>query len=122
MLADPFSYQVFVMPSAKGFVSEDHSQITGTYWGDISTAFCAEIVESADAYLFDGPIFNLDTLFFSRKRKPLLYNLVVWLLQMDLFFYLFYSERIRFDKTIVEICQRIYVPEGLPFKSKPKSP
>ncbi|MCI80148.1 pyruvate decarboxylase isozyme, partial [Trifolium medium] len=26
--------------------------------GAVSTAFCAEIVESADAYLFAGPIFN----------------------------------------------------------------
>ncbi|KAI3864969.1 hypothetical protein MKW92_040301 [Papaver armeniacum] len=40
-LADACGYPVAVMPSAKGL-----------------TAFCAEIVESADAYIFAGPIFN----------------------------------------------------------------
>ena len=30
----------------------------GTYWGAVSTPFSAEIVHSADAYLFAGPIFN----------------------------------------------------------------
>jgi pyruvate decarboxylase len=30
----------------------------GTYWGTVSTVFCAEIVESADTYQFAGPIFN----------------------------------------------------------------
>jgi TPP-dependent 2-oxoacid decarboxylase len=46
------------MPSGKGLVPEHHPQFIGTYWGAISTNFCGEIVESADAYLFAGPIFN----------------------------------------------------------------
>lgn len=46
------------MPSGKGLVPEHHPQFIGTYWGAISTHFCGEIVESADAYLFAGPIFN----------------------------------------------------------------
>ncbi|KAF9680056.1 hypothetical protein SADUNF_Sadunf06G0080300 [Salix dunnii] len=46
------------MPSAKGLVPEHHPHFIGTYWGAVSTSFCAEIVESADAYLFAGPIFN----------------------------------------------------------------
>ncbi|KAL7254835.1 hypothetical protein ACSBR1_009056 [Camellia fascicularis] len=37
---------------------ENHPHFIGTYWGAVSTAFYAEIVESADAYLFAGPIFN----------------------------------------------------------------
>ena len=57
-LADASGYAVAVMPAAKGQVPEIHPHFIGTYWGAISTSFCAEIVESADAYLFAGPIFN----------------------------------------------------------------
>ncbi|KAL3753585.1 hypothetical protein ACJRO7_000917 [Eucalyptus globulus] len=57
-LADACGFPVAVMPSAKGLVPEHHPHFIGTYWGAVSTAFCAEIVESADAYLFAGPIFN----------------------------------------------------------------
>uniref|UniRef100_A0A0C9RLS4 pyruvate decarboxylase n=1 Tax=Wollemia nobilis TaxID=56998 RepID=A0A0C9RLS4_9CONI len=57
-LVDATGYAYAVMPSAKGQVSETHPHFIGTYWGAVSTAFCAEIVESADAYLFAGPIFN----------------------------------------------------------------
>ncbi|KAH7865636.1 hypothetical protein Vadar_009173 [Vaccinium darrowii] len=46
------------MPSAKGLVAEHHPQYIETYWGVVNTTFCAEIVKSADAYLFAGPIFN----------------------------------------------------------------
>jgi TPP-dependent 2-oxoacid decarboxylase len=54
-----FNYKkVAVMPSGKGLVPEHHQQFIGTYWGAISTSFCGELVESADAYLFAGPIFN----------------------------------------------------------------
>ena len=57
-LADACGYPLAVMPSAKGLVPEHHPHFIGTYWGALSTPFCAEIVESADAYLFAGPIFN----------------------------------------------------------------
>ncbi|KAG5550610.1 hypothetical protein RHGRI_015530 [Rhododendron griersonianum] len=57
-LADACGYALATMPSAKGLVPEHHPHFIGTYWGAVSTAFCAEIVESADAYLFAGPIFN----------------------------------------------------------------
>eukprot|EP00850_Spirogloea_muscicola_P014576 SM000105S13921 [mRNA] locus=s105:329101:332909:- [translate_table: standard] len=57
-LADASGYPVAVMPAAKGLFSEEHPHFIGTYWGAISTPFCVEIVESADAYLFAGPIFN----------------------------------------------------------------
>lgn len=30
----------------------------GTYWGQVSTPFCSEVVESCDAYLFAGAINN----------------------------------------------------------------
>ncbi|XP_062231635.1 pyruvate decarboxylase 1 isoform X2 [Phragmites australis] len=57
-IADASGYPLAVMPSAKGLVPEHHPRFIGTYWGAVSTTFCAEIVESADAYLFAGPIFN----------------------------------------------------------------
>ncbi|KAK7412430.1 hypothetical protein VNO78_03890 [Psophocarpus tetragonolobus] len=56
--ADASGYPIAVMPSGKGFFPENHPHFIGTYWGAISTCCCAEIVESADAYLFAGPIFN----------------------------------------------------------------
>ncbi|KAJ7556072.1 hypothetical protein O6H91_05G067500 [Diphasiastrum complanatum] len=55
---DACGYPVAVMPSAKGQVPETHAHFIGTYWGATSSPFCCEIVESADAYLFAGPIFN----------------------------------------------------------------
>ncbi|KAJ0027172.1 hypothetical protein Pint_34897 [Pistacia integerrima] len=57
-LADACGYALAVMPSAKRLVPEHHPHFIGTYWDAVSTAICAEIVESADAYLFAGPIVN----------------------------------------------------------------
>jgi len=57
-LIDASDYPVAMMPDAKGRVSESHPHFIGTYWGNVSSPYCAEIVESADAYLFAGPIFN----------------------------------------------------------------
>eukprot|EP00271_Cylindrocystis_brebissonii_P013513 TRINITY_DN3337_c0_g1_i1.p1 TRINITY_DN3337_c0_g1~~TRINITY_DN3337_c0_g1_i1.p1 ORF type:complete len:570 (+),score=102.66 TRINITY_DN3337_c0_g1_i1:282-1991(+) len=57
-LADASAYPVTVMPAAKGQFPETHEHFIGTYWGAVSTPFALEIVESADAYLFAGPVFN----------------------------------------------------------------
>ncbi|XP_051136731.1 pyruvate decarboxylase 1-like [Andrographis paniculata] len=57
-LADACGYALAAMPSAKGLVPEHHAHFMGTYWGAVGTHFCGEIVESADAYIFAGPIFN----------------------------------------------------------------
>ncbi|KAK0584920.1 hypothetical protein LWI29_020916 [Acer saccharum] len=46
------------MPSAKGLVPEQHPHFIGIYWGVASNAFCGEIVETADASLFVGPVFD----------------------------------------------------------------
>lgn len=46
------------MSAAKSLVPESNPQYMGTYWGQISTPSVSEVVESADAYLFAGPIFN----------------------------------------------------------------
>ncbi|KAJ3693815.1 hypothetical protein LUZ60_009295 [Juncus effusus] len=57
-LADACGYPIAIMPSAKGLFPEHHERFIGTYWGAVSTSFCAEIVESSDAYLLAGPILN----------------------------------------------------------------
>ncbi|KAL4428395.1 hypothetical protein ABPG75_002484 [Micractinium tetrahymenae] len=46
------------MSAAKSLVPESSPQYMGTYWGQISTPSVSEVVESADAYLFAGPMFN----------------------------------------------------------------
>lgn len=57
-LAESCGYAYATMPSAKGQVSETHPRFIGTYWGAVSSPYCLEIVESSDAYIFAGPIFN----------------------------------------------------------------
>lgn len=57
-LADFSDYAVAIMPNAKGMFPETHPQYIGCYWGQVSSPGCAEIIESCDAYLFAGPIFN----------------------------------------------------------------
>lgn len=57
-LAEASGYALAAMPDAKGFVSEQHSNYMGIYWGPVSTPGCGEIVESSDLYLFVGPNFN----------------------------------------------------------------
>jgi len=57
-LATASGYAVAVMPSGKGLFRETHPNFIGTYWGAVSTSCVSEIVESADIYIFVGPIFN----------------------------------------------------------------
>lgn len=57
-LADATGYAVAAMPDAKGMFNESHPSFIGTYWGPISSPGVAAAVESADAYLFAGPVFT----------------------------------------------------------------
>lgn len=57
-LAEAVGCGVAVMPSAKSFFPEEHAQFIGTYLGSVSSPGCGELVESADAVLAAGPIFN----------------------------------------------------------------
>jgi pyruvate decarboxylase len=57
-LATASGYAIAVMPSAKGHFPETHPNFIGTYWGAVSSMFASEVVESADKYLFAGPVFN----------------------------------------------------------------
>lgn len=65
-----------VMPSAKGLVAETHPHFIGIYGGVVSTAFCIEIVESEDAYLFAGSIFkdysSVDYSFLLKQAKAII--------------------------------------------------
>ncbi|XP_020578263.1 pyruvate decarboxylase 2-like [Phalaenopsis equestris] len=133
-LADASGYPVAVMPSAKGLVPENLPRFIGTYWGAVSTAFCAEIVESADAYLFAGPIFNdYSSVGYSlllKKEKAIIVQpdrVVVangpafgCILMKDFLHAL--AKRLKKNTTAYENYSRIFVPEGQPPESQPKEP
>ncbi|CAM8924595.1 unnamed protein product [Rhodiola kirilowii] len=133
-LADACGYPVAAMPAAKGLVPEHHPHFIGTYWGAVSTAFCAEIVESADAYLFAGPIFNdYSSVGYSlllKKEKAIIVQpdrVVVGngpsfgcVLMKD--FLAALAKRLNRNTTAYENYHRIYVPEGHPLQSAPMEP
>ncbi|MBA0679018.1 hypothetical protein Goari_010816 [Gossypium aridum] len=133
-LADACGYPIGVMPSAKGLVPEHHSRFIGTYWGAVSTSFCAEIVESADAYLFVGPIFNdYSSVGYSlllKKEKAIVVQpdrVVIangpafgCVLMKD--FLQALAKKVNRNPTAFENYQRIFIPDGVPTKSDPKEP
>ncbi|CAK9172019.1 unnamed protein product [Ilex paraguariensis] len=133
-LADACGYALAVMPSAKGLVPEHHPHFIGTYWGAVSTPFCAEIVESADAYLFAGPIFNdYSSVGYSlllKKEKAIIVQpdrVVIangpafgCVLMKD--FLKALAKRLKRNTTAYDNYHRIYVPEGHPLKCDPKEP
>ncbi len=57
-LADASDYAIASMPNAKSFISEQHKNYMGIYWGPVSTIGCSEVVEASDAALFAGPLFT----------------------------------------------------------------
>ncbi|CAN1277023.1 Pyruvate decarboxylase 1 [Linum perenne] len=133
-LADACGYPLAVMPSGKGLVPEHHPHFIGTYWGAVSSAFCAEIVESADAYLFAGPIFNdYSSVGYSlllKKEKAIIVQpdrVVIangpafgCILMKD--FLQGLAKKLKHNSTAYENYHRIFVPEGVPLKSGPKEP
>nr|GMD23850.1 pyruvate decarboxylase 2-like [Ipomoea batatas] len=133
-LADASGYAIAVMPSGKGLVPEEHHRFIGTYWGAVSTAFCGEIVESADAYLFAGPIFNdYSSVGYSlllKKEKAIIVHpdrVVIGnghafgcVLMKDFFKEL--AKKIKKNTTAHENYSRIYISQGCPLKSLPTDP
>ncbi|XP_059430789.1 pyruvate decarboxylase 2-like [Corylus avellana] len=133
-LANASGYALSVMPSAKGLVPENHPHFIGTYWGAVSTAFCAEIVESADAYIFAGPILNdYSSVGYSlllRKEKAIIVHpdrVIVangpafgCILMKD--FLQALAKRLNRNTTAYENYHRIYIPDGVPLKCEPKEP
>ncbi|KAJ0028273.1 hypothetical protein Pint_34887 [Pistacia integerrima] len=132
-LSDACGYPLSVMPSAKGLVPEDHPHFIGTYWGALSTAFCAEIVESSDSYLFAGPIFNdVSTIGYTlllKQEKAIIVQpdrVVIGngpsfgcVLMKD--FLKALSKRLKRNTTAYDNYQRIYVPAGQLLKCEPKA-
>eukprot|EP01018_Ginkgo_biloba_P012009 Gb_12301 [translate_table: standard] len=133
-LANASGYALAVMPSAKGQVAEGHPHFIGTYWGAISTAFCAEIVESADAYIFAGPIFNdYSSVGYSlllKKDKAVIVQpdrVTVangpsfgCVLMKDFLEAL--AKKVKRNTTALENYRRIYVPSSVPLKSGENEP
>ncbi|KAI9196595.1 hypothetical protein LWI28_025290 [Acer negundo] len=133
-LADACGYALSAMPSAKGLVPEHHPHFIGTYWGAVSTAFCAEIIESADAYIFAGPIFNdYSSVGYSlllKKEKAIIVQpdrVVVangptfgCVLMKDFLSAL--AKKLNRNTTAYENYHRIYVPNGVPPKCDPNEP
>ncbi|KAG5567033.1 hypothetical protein RHGRI_002561 [Rhododendron griersonianum] len=133
-LADASGYAVAVMPSAKGMFPEHHPRFIGTYWGAVSTAFCAEIVESADAYVFAGPIFNdYSSVGYSlllKKEKAIIVQpdrVVIangptfgCVLMKD--FLIALARRLKCNPTAHENYSRIFVADGFPLKCEPSEP
>ncbi|GAB2301204.1 Pyruvate decarboxylase 1 [Dionaea muscipula] len=129
-LANACGYPIAIMPSAKGLVPEQHPHFIGTYWGSVSTSFVGEIVESADAYLFAGPIFNdYSSVGYSlliKKEKMIIVkpNRVTvgdgpsfgCVLMADYLTLL--AKRLKKNTTAMENYRRIYVPPGHPLKSE----
>lgn len=125
-LADISGYPIAVMPSAKGLVPEHHRHFIGTYWGAMSSPSCAETVESADAYLFVGPIFSDLTsaghTLLVKKQKSIIIepNRVVIGINGPVFgcilmkdFLKELAKKIKLNNTCYQIYNRInYVPDG----------
>lgn len=133
-LADASGYPIAVMPSGKGLVPEHHPHFIGTYWGAVSSSFCGEIVESADAYVFVGPIFNdYSSVGYSlliKKEKAIIVepNRVTigdgpsfgWVFMADFLSAL--AKKLKKNSTAVENYHRIFVPHGIPLKSERDEP
>lgn len=127
-LADACGFPIAIMPAGKGQVPEHHPQFIGTYWGAVSTNFCGEIVESADAYVFAGPIFND----YSSVGYSLLINKVKavivepnrvtigngpsfgWVFMTD--FLTALAKKLKKNTTALENYRRIFVPPSIPLK------
>ncbi|KAK9268207.1 hypothetical protein L1049_010650 [Liquidambar formosana] len=133
-LADACGYPIAIMPSGKGLVPEHHPHFIGTYWGAVSTAFCGEIVESADAYVFVGPIFNdYSSVGYSlliKKEKSVMVqpNRVTigdgpslgWVFMADFLHAL--AKKLKRNTTAMENYRRIFVPHGIPVKRAKDEP
>ncbi|MCL7050000.1 hypothetical protein MKW94_007165 [Papaver nudicaule] len=133
-LADASGYAMAVMPSGKGLVPEYHPHFIGTYWGAVSSSFCGEIVESADAYVFVGPIFNdyssvgYSLLIKTEKAIIVQPNRVTigngpsfgCVYMADFLSAL--ASKLKKNTTAMENYQRIFVPHGIPSKREIDEP
>ncbi|XP_077251149.1 pyruvate decarboxylase 1-like [Tasmannia lanceolata] len=127
-LADACGYPIAVMPSGKGLVPEHHPNFIGTYWGAVSTSFVGEIVESADAYIFIGPIFNDYSsvgysLLIKKEKQVIVQPNRVTIGHGPSFGWVFMAEfltalakKLKKNSTALDNYRRIFVPSGVPLK------
>ncbi|XP_008663580.3 uncharacterized protein [Zea mays] len=123
-----------VMPSAKGLVAETHLHFIGTYRGVVSTAFCTEIVESADAYIFAGSIFkdysSVGYSFLLKKAKAIIVqpervgvgNGLSFRCLMMKEYWTEIAKKVKKNTTTYENYKRNFVPEGQALESEPNEP
>lgn len=133
-LADTCGYPIAIMPSGKGMVPEHHPHFIGTYWGAVSSNFCGEIVESADAYVFVGPIFNdYSSVGYSlliKKEKAVIVQpdrvtigngpSFGWVFMAD--FLTALTQKLKKNTTAIENHRRIFVPPSIPLKRENNEP
>jgi pyruvate decarboxylase len=133
-LATASGYAVAIMPSGKGHFRETHPHFVGTYWGAVSTSYVSEIVESADIYVFVGPIFNdyssVGYSLLCKKEKMIIVqpervtvgngSSFGCVLMKD--FLLALAKRVKRNTTSFDNYLRMYVPPGVPLKQKPNEP
>ncbi|KAI3892155.1 hypothetical protein MKX03_037702 [Papaver bracteatum] len=133
-LADASGYAISVMPSGKGLIPEHHPHFIGTYWGAVSSSFCGEIVESADAYVFVGPIFNDYSsvgysLLIKKEKAVIVQPNRVTIGNGPSFgcvhmadFLTALALKLKKNTTAMENYQRIFVPHGIPLKREINEP
>lgn len=133
-LADASGYAVAIMPSAKGLFPETHSRFIGTYWGPVSSPYCLEVVESADSYLFAGPIFNDYSsvgysLLFKKEKAIIVEPRRVTIANGPAFgcvgmkdFLHALAKRVKANTTAHDNFKRIFIPPGVPVKGSPGDP
>ncbi|KAA0037741.1 pyruvate decarboxylase 1-like [Cucumis melo var. makuwa] len=130
-LANACGYPVAVTPSAKGMFPESHPHFIGIYWGTVSSAYCGETVEIADASIFVGATLDeLETVAFTltyKKNKAIMVEAdrVVFpngpsfgpILMKDFLWAL--AKRLKPNSTAYENYRRIYIAESGPLESGP---
>ncbi|KAH7864730.1 hypothetical protein Vadar_033116 [Vaccinium darrowii] len=122
------------MPSGKGLVPEHHPHFFGTYWGVMCTGYCGEIVESGDAYVFVGPIFNdyssvgysllikKETSVIVQPNRVTIGNgpLSDWVFMVD--FLTALAKKLKKNSTAYENYHRIFVPPGIALERENNEP
>jgi len=121
---------VAVMPNAKGLFPEDNELFMGTYWGNVSSPFVCEVVESSDLYIYAGPVFNdytttgYSTLVKKEKMIQILPDRVKTpnaeygcVYMAEFLSALSAATNLEPKPKSIEIYKRIYVPEPVPTPS-----
>nr|PNR57482.1 hypothetical protein PHYPA_004476 [Physcomitrium patens] len=133
-LATACGYAVAVMPAAKGLFPESHRNFIGTYWGAVSSTFTAEIVESADKYLFAGPVFNdyssvgysllikKENIISLEPDRVMIGNGPSFGCVLMKDFLEVLAKKIKKNTTSFDNYSRMYVPVSVPPKQKPGEP